>query len=143
LIAYIDSSVLVRLVLRAPDPLRDWALLDRGVASPLLRIECYRTLDRHWLEGELDEEELREKQLIVDQTIAGFDRCPLDEQVQELASKPLPTILGTLDALHLASAIIYRKQQPRDERPLVIATHDRAFAKAARAMHFDVIGAPR
>ena len=58
-----------------------------------------------------------------------------------MASEPLPTVLGTLDAIHLASALLYRDAQPDDEPPIVIATHDRAFATAARILRFRVIGA--
>lgn len=35
----------------------------------------------------------------------------------------------------------YRSAQPPDERPLLFATHDTQLARAARAMHFEVIGA--
>jgi hypothetical protein len=37
--------------------------------------------------------------------------------------------------------MIYRSAQPSDERPILFATHDLALARAARAMHFEVIGA--
>jgi hypothetical protein len=48
-----------------------------------------------------------------------------------------------LDALHLATAMLYRTTQSRDERPILFATHDVQLAKAAKAMLFDVIGVPR
>jgi predicted nucleic acid-binding protein len=69
-----------------------------------------------------------------------LDLLELDERVLAIASRPLPTPLGTLDALHLATAIVYREEQSRGERPIFFATHDIALADAARAMHFDVIG---
>lgn len=53
------------------------------------------------------------------------------------ASQPLPTVLGTLDAIHLATAVLWRESRDPD---LVIATHDRALALAARASGFRVIG---
>ena len=37
------------------------------------------------------------------------------------AAQPLPTTLGTLDAIHLAIALLWRE---RDQVDLVMATHD-------------------
>jgi predicted nucleic acid-binding protein len=45
-IAYVDSSVVLRLVLGQPAALREWRTVDRGVASALVEVECLRTLDR-------------------------------------------------------------------------------------------------
>ena len=53
------------------------------------------------------------------------------------AGEPLPTPLGTLDAIHLATALVWRD---RTGDPLVIATHDVALGLAARAFGFDVLG---
>lgn len=53
------------------------------------------------------------------------------------ASAPLPTPLGTLAAIHLATALTWRdRMTPID----VVATHDAALALAARAFGFAVIG---
>jgi hypothetical protein len=46
--------------------------------------------------------------------------------------------LGTLDAIHLATAHLWRDAY---ERAIVIATHDRALALAAVADGFAVTGA--
>ncbi len=50
---------------------------------------------------------------------------------------PLPTPLGTLDAIHLATALLWRETRDPD---LLVATHDRALALAARGSGFRVIG---
>jgi hypothetical protein len=54
------------------------------------------------------------------------------------ASEPLPIPLGTLDALHLATALVWRERMR--QRP-VIATHDVGLAVASRAFGFEVVGA--
>ncbi len=54
------------------------------------------------------------------------------------ACDPMPSILGTLDAVHLTTALIWREHSNEE---LVLATHDRALAGAARAYGFAVIGA--
>jgi hypothetical protein len=46
------------------------------------------------------------------------------------ASQPLPTALGTLDALHLATALLWREQTTAN---LVMETHNEALATAAKA----------
>ena len=53
------------------------------------------------------------------------------------ASQPLPTPLGTLDALHLATAMLWREAGHQD---LVMATHDIALGVAARVLGLRVVG---
>jgi predicted nucleic acid-binding protein len=53
------------------------------------------------------------------------------------ASQPLPTPLGTLDAIHLATALHWRESREPD---LVFATHDAALALAARSCGLRVSG---
>ena len=54
MIAYIDSSVLMRVVLAAPNQLKEWPELRSGVSSQLLKVEGFRTLDQLWHRGKLD-----------------------------------------------------------------------------------------
>jgi predicted nucleic acid-binding protein len=139
-IAYIDSSVLLRVILQQSDRLQEWDSLHRGVSSRLIDVEVRRTLDRLWLQHELSDEELART---IDSANALLDRIEhteIDLRALNLASQPMPTVLGTLDAIHLASAILYRQAQS-DEGSIAFATHDRALARAARAMSFDVLGA--
>jgi predicted nucleic acid-binding protein len=139
-IAYIDSSVLLRIALNQPGQLDEWAELEGGVSSVLLTVEGHRTFDQLWHRNELTEKELQEKTTLFDTFVPRLDIRPLDESILALAGRPLPTSLATLDAIHLATAIAYRTFQPKDERPLLFATHDVALARAASAMNFDVIG---
>lgn len=140
MIAYLDTSVVLRIVLEQPAPLDEWTELHVGVSSALLPVECYRSLDRLWHLGHVIEEKLAVKSAAIEVLMRRLDLMQLDEHVLAIASRPLPTALGTLDALHLATAIIYRDAQSPDERPILFATHDVALAVAAKAMHFDVIG---
>jgi hypothetical protein len=56
------------------------------------------------------------------------------------AAQPMPTELGTLDALPLATAVLWREMWRVD---LVMATHDTALGLAARAHGFPVVVIPR
>lgn len=141
MIAYIDSSVLMRILLKAPHALAEWSELTGGVTSELLRVECLRAIDQLQHRGELSTNEVTDKLPRLLKFISYLDVQPLDWRVLDLAAQPLPTNLATLDAIHLATAMLYRAAQPPDERPILFATHDLQLAKAARAMHFEVIGA--
>jgi hypothetical protein len=140
LIAYLDSSVVLRIVLQQHAPLSEWDELHAGVASRLLALECHRTLDRLWMQGRVPQEKLAGTSVAISAMMTRIHLRPIDDRVLTLASRPLPVVLGTLDAVHLATAMLFRDAQPRDERPIVFATHDLELARAARAMHFDVIG---
>jgi hypothetical protein len=54
------------------------------------------------------------------------------------AAQPLPLTLGTLDALHLASALAWREHAGES---VVLATHDARLGAAARALGLGIIGA--
>jgi hypothetical protein len=45
-IAYLESSVVLRVVLGQRGSLREWKAVQTGVASALLEVECVRTSDR-------------------------------------------------------------------------------------------------
>jgi predicted nucleic acid-binding protein len=137
-IAYIDSSVVLRVLLQAPNAL-EWATVTRGIASELLRVECHRTLDRLWHSSLLDDRRFGEKRRAAEILLARLELRELNTNILEMATQPLPSVLGTLDALHLATAMVFRYESPTHES-MVFATHDKALAKAAREMHFDVIG---
>jgi hypothetical protein len=70
--------------------------------------------------------------------LRAFDLIVLDAAVLERAADPFPTAVGTLDALHLASALAARTIEPE----LVFATHDRELGLAAHASGFRVAGIP-
>ena len=66
----------------------------------------------------------------------AFYLIPVNTAVLERAAEPFPTVVGSLDALHLASALLARAEIP----DLRLATHDRELAIAAKAMAFEVLG---
>lgn len=53
------------------------------------------------------------------------------------AAQPMPTELSTLDAIHLATALLWRERATAE---LVMATHDAALGTAARAFGLRVVG---
>jgi len=137
LIAYVDSSVLLRLILQQKGALDQWETVERGVASALVEVECLRTLDRLRIGGLLEESELVQLRETVFRLTASLEVVEVSAPVLSRASQPLPTALGTLDAIHLVTALMWRDELETD---LVMATHDRALAQAARASGIQAIG---
>lgn len=134
--AYVDSSVVVRILFGEPNPLRAWLEIDRAVSSELLAVECLRTLDRVRLRDRLDDRTFGERRRSMFEAIDAIEVVPLDGAILERAGDRLPTSVATLDAIHLASALAIRDEVP----DLVFATHDVELGLAASAMGFDVQG---
>ena len=137
MIAYLDSSVLLRKVLGQAGELREWATIRTGVASALAETECLRTLDRFRLRAALSDRELARRREAVFRLLERLEVIDVTAAVLARAAQPLPTELGTLDAIHLATALLWREQSGGD---LVMATHDATLAMAARASGLPVIG---
>lgn len=133
---YVDSSVLLRVVLGEPGALPAWRRIRRAISSQLVRLECLRTIDRARIRLPLDDAEVAERRAAVLEVLEGFDIVPIDAAVLQRASDPFPTTLGSLDAIHLASALLARARIP----DLRLATHDAELAIAARAVGFNVLG---
>lgn len=137
MIAYLDSSVVLRVILGQRDKLRAWKKIERGVASALVQVECLRTLDRLRLPFGLSDEDLAERRQTVFRIIDETEVVEPSMAVLDRAARPFPTELGTLDAIHLATALMW--QEAREEE-IVMATHDRALGTAAQASGLRVVG---
>ena len=137
MIAYLDSSVLLRVVLRQRDALREWPGIEDGVASALVEVECLRTLDRLRLVEDISDQDIAVRRETVLHLLEAMDVVELTAPILGRAAQPMPTVLGTLDALHLSTALLWREQTGTD---LVMATHDGALGLAARAFGLRVVG---
>lgn len=138
MIVYVDTSALLRLVLAEPDTLKDLRSADALVSSELLAVEVLRTIDRLRVQGALSVEEAASRRATATLWLEAVDLVLLQRPILERASEPFPTPLGTLDALHLATALVWRD---RMRQPLLMATHDRDLALAARSFGIEVVGA--
>ncbi len=140
MIAYVDASVLLRLALGQPDSLAEWSEIDRGVSSALATTECLRTLDRLRLLTKLPDTEMAGRRAKLLELIASLEIVEIDSTVLDRAAQPMPTELGTLDAIHLATALLWKEMTGE---ALTMATHGSALAIAAEAHGLRVVGAPR
>jgi predicted nucleic acid-binding protein len=135
--AYLDTSALLRLVLGEPGALEELRNAETLVSSELLAVESRRTIDRLRVKGSLSPEEAVERLDLVSEWLEAVDLVLLRAPILARASDPLPLPLGSLDALHLATALVWRD---RLNQPLVVATHDSVLGLAARTFGFDVRG---
>lgn len=137
MIAYIDTSALLRIVLRERGALDELRSAEALISSELIAVESRRTIDRLRVQGTLTTEEAAERAAIVGEWLEAIDLVLLRSSVMSRASDPLPTPLGTLDAIHIVTALIWRERMG----PLnLIATHDAVLGLAARAYGFEVRG---
>ena len=140
MIAYVDASVLLRVALGQPDALGEWRAIQQGVSSALVMTESLRTLDRLRLRADLSDVQVASRRATILALVGSLELVEIDANVLERAAQPMPTELGTLDAIHLATALLWQEMTQLD---LVMATHDGALALGAQAHGLPVVGVPR
>ena len=139
MIAYVDASVLLRVALAQPNVLPEWSRIQQGVASALVMTESLRTLDRLRRRANLSDAEVAERRGIILALAGSLELVEVSPIVLERAAQPMPTELGTLDAIHLATALLWKEMTKAN---LVMATHDGALALGAQAHGLRVVGSP-
>lgn len=124
--AYLDSSAYVKAVLREPGEaallaeLADW---NGYVSSALLAVESIRACARSSAEDACEARAWLE----------GVSLLPLDHLILDKATELEPTVLRSLDALHLATALSIREEVG------VFVTYDERLGRAAEGQGLKVI----
>lgn len=137
MIAYVDSSVLLRIALGQNNALREWSQIERGVSSALISTESLRTLDRVRLRANLSDTEIARRRASILALVGSLELVEVDTMILDRAAQPMPTEIGTLGAIHLASALLWKDATAIDP---VMATHDVALGLAAQAHGLKVLG---
>lgn len=137
MIALLDTSVVLRKLFGEPGALAEWPRIQEAFASRVLVVELGRVLDRARLAGDIDDEQVEQLQRESRRLLRSVELMALSDRVLDRAAGPMPTALGSLDAIHLSTALeLAVKRAPG----LVLATHDRQLARAARASGLEVVG---
>src|SRR4051794_21953331 len=102
---YLDSSVLLRRLRRESTPIPSWAAWEHAYASVLLRVEVLRTIDRMRLGGVVTDGQVAELTTNAQAIFDVLEFVPLNSSILRRASESFRTALGTLDALHLSTAL--------------------------------------
>ena len=129
---YVDSSVVLRYILKG-DPALE-ALNPPAVvgSSDLLIIECQRVLQRERMAGHLDDQQYAEAAASLEEILGQIHLIEIGPAVKRRAAAAFPTVIGTLDAIHLASALLWADAEPGNE--VTILTLDKQLALCARSL---------
>lgn len=141
MITYLDSSVILRMLLDQPDPLKEWKQISFAVASTLAKIECVRTLDRLMPMGHLSRDIFLEAKTELHTLLSAIELLPIREHVLLSAEQSFGYPVATLDALHLCTALDWMSSQTASiKEEFRFATHDTQLARAAAATGLKVVG---
>lgn len=135
--AYLDSSVVLRIIFGEKNPLRMPKDLEYTISSEIVKIECFRTVDRMRHNLRLSDDVIAERYALLHKAIQTVRFVKLDDSIIERATQPFPTIIKSLDAIHLSTAILWKHQEGA---PVTFLTHDEQQGKTARALGFEVLG---
>jgi uncharacterized protein len=123
---YLDTSVLGRVLLDEPDTAvirRELGRFERHISSRLLRVELRRLgLRKDMLE-------------YVDELLSGKVLIPLDETILAAAETIAPSVVRTLDAIHLATAVRLAGAGQLD----ALMTYDKQLSEGAREYGITVL----
>ena len=136
---YVDTSIVLRILLHEANPIGIWGHWNKAYSSSLWRVEALRTVDRLRLGREISDTEVAELVREIRIIHETFAIHPVTSPVLQRASETFPTVVGTLDAIHLATALSIREIEKLD----LLLTHDSQLATAARSLGFEVMGIDR
>lgn len=134
----LDTSVVLRMLFGESGALEEWNQIADAHASRLLIVEVGRVIDRCRLAGDLDDAQVEGLHREARRVLRSVEILELTDVILVRAASAMPTTLGTLDAIHLATALELARTVT--DAP-VLATHDAQLARAARASGIEVIGA--
>jgi len=129
--AYIESSCLLRRLFDEPNSLVDWGAWTRSITSQITRVESLRTLDRARLIGRITHQDFVEKIADLNEMLGEIDEIQLTPHILAKASQPYPAPIGTLDAIHLASTLLWQEHRQKE---ILLLTHDTQLGRTALAM---------
>ncbi len=123
--AYVDSSVILALLLREISP---EIQLDgkQPVTSELSDLECRRTLDRIRIQEQLSNEAISDYLTELEEMMHAFRLIQFGRPIFKRAKAPFPTVVRSLDAIHLATAELVHAS--------TFITMDKQQSSAARAV---------
>jgi len=134
---YVETSVLLRVVLEGDEGLRPLLLGEGRYTSALTFAEASRVIVRAQHEGRLDAKGAREARKRVAEFGRSSEVVPVEDLVLERAGQPFPVEpVRTLDALHLASVVVVGAAVDLD-----VATCDKRVRENADALGFKVLPA--
>lgn len=135
---YAESSAVLAWLLgdSAGEPARDaLASAELVVASDLTLVECDRVLVRGLALGRWREVDVQDRRRVITSAASGWHLLAVTDEVLERSRRPFPLEpVRTLDALHLATALMARSAVPE----LAVLSLDDRVRRNARELGFSV-----
>lgn len=135
---YAESSAVLSWLLGEPAGQQVQALLrdsETVFCSELTLLECHRILVRVALTPGVREAEVADLRALLAEAAGKWSRLGLVERVLLRARQPFPEEpIRSLDALHLASALVLREARPG----LAMLSLDDRVRRSARALGFEI-----
>jgi predicted nucleic acid-binding protein len=133
---YLDTSVILRVLLGDAQRTPEWGKWTHAFSSRLWKTEALRTVDRVRLGGKIDDLQVASLRRDIELVDDALHIVPVTEVILARTGESFPTVVGTLDAIHLASALAVRDSGGLDR----LLTHDTQQAIAARSLGLRVDG---
>ncbi len=133
---YLDTSVILRVLLGDPQKTTQWGKWTQAYSSRVWKTEALRTMDRLRLNGTIDDFQVALLRRDIDRVDEALHIVPVTDAILSRAGDSFPTVIGTLDAIHLSAALVVRDTSGLDR----FLTHDLQQAVAARSLGIQVDG---
>ena len=137
---YLDSSVVLRYLLAGDVEILQAPREAVFASSELMEIECKRVLQRERLEGHVDDARYAQAIGALDELLPMLSSIDIGSAVKRRAMESFTTVIGTLDAIHLATALLWQEE---GKEPVSMWTHDRQLRICAAALGMEVYAADR
>ena len=135
-IAFVDTSVILRRVLGEKGGYEGLDKFEKLYASEILRIEALRVIDRLRIQNNWPEKEVALRIGLLTAVCLPIQMITLQSQILRRAGEPFPTLVRTLDAIHIATALLAQYQI---DKPIIFLTHDREQGIVASAAGLQVV----
>jgi hypothetical protein len=134
MVGYVDSSVILRHILLGDTSIEQVLVCEWIISSELLEIESRRVIHRYRINGDLDDNGFVLANTRLHDIVSGISLLALSFTVKKRAMGAFPVHVKTLDALHLASALVFEEKRP--EQNILIFSFDSAMNRCASALGF-------
>ena len=128
---YLDSSVMLRYLLNGDESIIAIGPEHEVASSELLEIECRRVIQRERLEKRIDDAQCAAAIGNLERVLEMLSTIEIERNVKRMACGSFPTVIGTLDAIHLSSALLWREAVGSE---VSILTYDKQLRISAEAM---------
>jgi len=136
-IAYLDTSVLLRILLNEKFKQIEIANYDKLISSELIEIEARRRINNMRLSGQVNEGEMIALGTRLELALESIDLIKLTRVILLRAKQTVGIQIRTLDYLHLCSALLWKETRGQD---FAVLTHDIEFGRAAQVLGFETVG---